>query len=40
MACENVKNCPCPKTTCSNHSHCCACVQNHVTNGGLSFCLR
>jgi len=40
MACENVKNCPCTKTECENHSVCCNCVLNHKEKGNLPFCLR
>ena len=29
MACPNVKECICPKTTCPNHGKCCACVIKH-----------
>ena len=40
MACENVKNCPCPATDCKNHSKCCDCVANHISKGNLPVCLR
>ena len=40
MPCNEVKNCPCLKTDCANHSKCCACVARHVENGVLPFCLR
>lgn len=36
MACPNVKECICPKTTCPNHGKCCACVIKHR---GLIVCL-
>ena len=40
MACENVKDCPCPRTDCANHSQCCICVANHRTRDYPPFCLR
>ena len=40
MACENEKECSCPKTTCENHSKCCDCVIKHKLNGGLPHYLR
>jgi len=40
MACENVKECPCPKTDCERHLVCCECVLAHKKNGNLPFCLR
>ena len=39
MPCENVKECACPKTTCPNHSKCCACVRKHRETDSLPFCL-
>ena len=40
MPCETVKNCPCPKTTCDNHSKCCDCVANHRAKESLTFCMK
>ena len=39
MNCKNVTECACPKTTCSNHGKCCACVIKHRTTDSLPFCL-
>ncbi len=39
MACDNKRECPCPKTTCANHGKCCACVVKHRTTDSLPFCL-
>ena len=39
MNCETVKKCACPKTSCSNHMKCCACVANHRAKDGLPYCL-
>lgn len=40
MACACNKNeCPCPKTTCSHHKKCCACVVKHRETDSLPFCL-
>ena len=38
--CDNVTNCPCPKTECPNNRKCCACVVKHKKGGKLPFCLR
>jgi hypothetical protein len=38
--CENVPECPCPKSECPNHSKCCSCVAKHREAGNLPFCLR
>jgi len=40
MPCETIKNCPCPKTTCENHSKCCDCVANHRAKESLTFCMK
>jgi hypothetical protein len=37
--CPNVENCPCPKTTCTNHKKCCACIIKHKETDSLPFCL-
>ena len=39
MNCNNVKECPCPKTTCQNYGKCCACVVKHKNTDSLPFCL-
>lgn len=39
MACSNVKECICPKTTCANHGKCCACVIKHRKTDSLPYCL-
>ena len=39
MACKNVIECACPKTTCENHRKCCACITKHRTTDSLPFCL-
>ena len=39
MSCPNVKECACPKTSCSNHKKCCACVIKHMETDSLPFCL-
>lgn len=39
MGCDNVKECACPKTSCKNHSKCCACVIKHRETDSLPFCL-
>ena len=39
MNCKNVKECPCPKTTCENYGKCCFCVVKHRTTDSLPFCL-
>ena len=40
MACENVKECSCPKTECERYKKCCECVKNHRDKGNLPRCLR
>ncbi len=37
---ENQESCPCTATSCSNHSLCCKCVENHRKNGNYPACLR
>ena len=39
MVCKNVKECPCPKTTCPNYGKCCDCIIKHRTTDSLPFCL-
>lgn len=39
MACENVKECMCPKETCLNHGKCCQCVRKHRETDSLPYCL-
>lgn len=39
MACQNVKECICPKKSCPNHGKCCDCVIKHRTTDSLPFCL-
>lgn len=39
MPCSNVKECMCPKTTCTNHGKCCDCVIKHRTTDSLPYCL-
>ena len=36
----NNEMCPCPIDSCDNHGICCLCAENHVTNGGQTFCMR
>ena len=38
-ACENAKECICPKQTCPNHGKCDACVIKHRATDSLPFCL-
>jgi hypothetical protein len=41
MACENVKECPCPSVDCERHAVCYACVVFHRDEkGNLPQCLR
>ena len=39
MPCPNVKECMCPKTTCTNYGKCCDCVIKHRTTDSLPYCL-
>jgi len=39
MACEKVKECPCPRTECENHRVCCVCVIKHKDTDSLPFCM-
>lgn len=39
MICENQNSCICPKTSCKNHGHCCACVNKHKNTDSLPYCL-
>jgi len=39
MDCKNVRNCPCPKTTCVNHGICCQCVKKHRETDSLPYCI-
>ncbi|MCL1903862.1 MAG: hypothetical protein FWF94_05555 [Oscillospiraceae bacterium] len=39
MNCVNVKECTCPKESCSNHGKCCDCVVKHRETDSLPFCL-
>ena len=38
MNCSNNFECACPKTDCSNHKKCCACVVKHRGTDSLPFC--
>ena len=40
MKCSEVKECLCPKTSCTNNGRCCACVARHLALNSLPFCLR
>lgn len=37
MACLNVKDCMCPKTTCPNYGTCCSCVIRHRETDSLPY---
>jgi hypothetical protein len=39
MPCDNVNECPCPKTACERHGKCCACVINHRDTDSVPYCL-
>jgi len=39
MRCENMQDCPCPKTTCENHKKCCECIIKHRETDSLPFCM-
>ena len=39
MICENQNSCICPKSSCKNHGHCCACVNKHKNTDSLPYCL-
>ncbi|MCL2499703.1 MAG: MBL fold metallo-hydrolase [Defluviitaleaceae bacterium] len=38
--CENVAECPCPRTECPRYKKCCVCIKSHRERDYLPYCVR